>query len=274
MKFRTLITLSIVFSAQSLAMGVVTDPASYSYYVNQIKEAQRAYTQTTENFRKEFELATKDLKTAIETKDNIFQMKNSLEGNYRQAQRNLDNFSRLKERMNDDPLAFSEKVIKDRGHIKEFEIDVAGSVDSFFKNDFFIDESGKKRTDWVSLGQHKKAVKQKAFKKAIVDAETARAKIAIQLDDLEALTNSALSSKTAKESMDVSNAIFLKMLENDQEIIRLLASISHSIALDKYTGTPKDSMKELNKRKNKNNNTPSDKELYDATFNPLLKLNW
>lgn len=211
--------------APSLAFsfgGVVTDPGSYSYYATQIEQAIE-----------QLKVAEDQLKTATDTYESVTSIDERLSGNLQRAQRSLESISDLKESSIKDTrksIQYAKKALDDLASVSDYKEEVEGQIDDVFKDD---------TKGWVSVEAQKKASRQKAYKQAVIDAEVAQGKADLQLEHLEELASSANSSDTMKDAQDVTNAILLKMLENQSELIKLMGNISKNIALAKYDGSEK-----------------------------------
>jgi chromosome segregation ATPase len=229
MKFnlaKTLLISCCIFNANSAFSfgGVVTDPTSYTYYVKQLEEA-----------KKQLETAQESLDTITETKDGIFSIKSNVEGNLQRAQRSISRIKSLEDNIKDNPedaLNYASDALDDVSKIDKYRENVANNVEKQFGtlND--------KVSDWGDVKTQKEiqAAKQEAAKKAIINAEVAKGKIAQQLEDLSSLANDANSATSLKDASDVNNAILLKMNENLVEIIALISDISQNISLAYYNG--------------------------------------
>lgn len=228
---------SMVVAVNVAAIGgvgdVVSDPTSYTYYAKQLEEAQ-----------KQLQTAKEKLNTAIEAKDIAMETKSNLEGTYRRAQRAISNFQSMREQLENDPMRFAEQMIEDRR-------DVAGMMDSTAKKVSRVFDPAKNSmediqeltgqdadgndwsSDWVSVRGAQKKLAMDELKNAVVDAEKAEALSKVQLKDIEDLAKKANSAPTQKDATDITNALLLKMIEQNQQMIELLSNSSRSFALTK-----------------------------------------
>lgn len=215
-----------IFSGSAFGFGgVVTDPASYTYYVQQIEQAQQQYEQ-----------ATKHLNTAIETKENVFNVERQLKGNYSRAMRHIKNFESWREQIKNDPLQFAESTIKNRDAVTDYADNIERKLDSYYLGEDLFDEKGQKRSDWVNIERGKKEQQQLAYKRAVVQAELARGSIELNIEDLEQLASDVNATQSLKDSSDVNSSILIKLLEGVQQTNALLADISTTLAMTNYGG--------------------------------------
>lgn len=253
---------SMVVAVNVAAIGgvgdVVSDPTSYTYYAKQLEEAQ-----------KQLQTAKEKLNTAIEAKDIAMETKSNLEGTYRRAQRAISNFQSMREQLENDPMRFAEQMIEDRR-------DVAGMMDSTAKKVSSVFDPAKNSmediqeftgqdadgndwsSDWVSVRGAQKKLAMDELKNAVVDAEKAEALSKVQLKDIEDLAKKANSAPTQKDATDITNALLLKMIEQNQQMIELLSNSSRSFALTKLAengSSGKDPIKRIKERLNKEQTT-------------------
>jgi conjugal transfer/entry exclusion protein len=214
---------------------VVSDPTSYTYYAEQIKTAQEAYANAKEH-----------LQTALEAKDIADKTRSNLEGTYRRAQQALSDFKSMREQLENDPARFAVKMIEDRRDLSDVKNDTARKVQSVFDpvkssmddiNELAgNDASGNEwSSDWISVKAAQKKVVQEELQRAIVDAEVAESLTASQLKNIEDLASKANSAVTQKDATDVTNALLLQMIDQNQQLIKLVANISRNLAMTELT---------------------------------------
>ncbi|MUK91895.1 hypothetical protein GNP80_05525 [Aliivibrio fischeri] len=224
MKPSKFLAISFLFSSYAFSFGgVVTDPGSYTYYATQIETALKQLKQ-----------AEQQLKTAQDTYDSVTSIDKRLTGNLQRAQRSLSNFTDLKEVSIKDTrksLQYAKKALDEVANISDYKADIEKQIDDVFGES--------ERNDWVNIEAEKKASKQKALKQAIIDAETAQGKTELQLEHLTEFASAANSADTSKDAQDVTNALLLKMVENQGELITIMANISKNLALSEYDGEQK-----------------------------------
>ncbi|MEZ8481157.1 hypothetical protein AB9R81_23435 [Vibrio cyclitrophicus] len=221
------ITLSLIASIFYVGVvysfgGVVTDPGSYSYYATQIEQAIE-----------QVELAEDQIKQATKTYDKIVNVDKSITGNLQRADRSLKRISDLQNVSITDvrkSMQYAKKALDEVTDIPQYHTEIEGEIDKTFG------EENQSRGDWVNVEAEKRANKQKALKRAIVDSEVAQGKIKLQDEQLEDLALATNETDSLKDATDVTNAALLQMIEGQNEIINLLANISKNLALAEYNG--------------------------------------
>lgn len=233
MKLILLLSAFFLFSsASALGFGdIVSDPKSYSYYAQQLKETQEA-----------LDTAKTQLKTALETKDIARNTQKNLEGTYRRAQRAISDFKAMKEEMNKDSLAFAEKMIRDRRDVGEMRENTGKKVSKIFdpalrsvdeiKKSAGVDDNGKEWSPtWQGVKVAQKKIVRDELKKAVTNAEIVDALAANQLENIEDLAIKANSATSQKDATDVTNALLLQLIDQNQQMLKLVASISRNFAI-------------------------------------------
>lgn len=210
--------------------GVVTDPTSYTYYVQQIEQAME-------------QLKTMEKQVAETTKvyDQVTSVDKRLMGNLDRAQAQLQKIKDMQDWTISDArksLKYAKRALEEVGEIPEYREEVTDGIDSVFG------EKENKNNNWISVEAQKKAMRQKSLKQAIVDSEVAQEIIAVQLDELETLATATNATDTLKDSTDVTNTILLSLVDGQREVIQQLANISRNIALANYDGKDKENEKE------------------------------
>lgn len=202
--------------------GVVTDPGSYSYYGIQIEKAIE-----------QIKIAEEQVKQATKTYEQVSNVDKRITGNVQRAQRNLQRIKDLQDLSLKDArksLQFTKNALDEIAGIPEYKDDIEKNIDKTFG------EETKKNNDWINVEAEKRAVRQVALKQAVVDAEMAHGKIEIQTKQLEELAVATNQTNDLKDATDVTNTALLSMLEQQQEMIVLLANISRSLAMADYNG--------------------------------------
>lgn len=206
--------------------GVVTDPGSYSYYATQIEQALE-----------QVELAEEQVNQATKTYDKVTSLEKNITGNAQRAQRNLEKIKELQNISSRDlekSLKYAKKALEEIEDIPEYQKGITDGVDEIFSKD-------NKEGGWVNVEAEKRAARQQSFKKALVDSELAQGKIEIQYEHMEELAQATNSADSLKDSTDVTNTILLEMLDNQRDMITLLANVSQNISLAFFDGDSKQS---------------------------------
>jgi conjugal transfer/entry exclusion protein len=148
----------------------------------------------------------------------------------------------MREQLENDPARFAVKMIEDRRDLSEVKNDTTSRVQSVFnpvKNSMddinelagVDDEGNKWSSDWQSVKSAQKKMAREELSNAIVSAEIAENLTASQLKNIEDLASKANSAVTQKDATDVTNALLLQMIDQNQQLITLVANISRSFAM-------------------------------------------
>lgn len=225
MKKLKLLVLLYGVSFYSFSFGsVVTDPVSYSYYATQVETA----INELKNGEIQLETIQKSLDMAKDTYNSVSSIDSNLSGNLKRANKTISNLQKMDIKEFEETLQFAKKSLDEVENIGNYKSGVETEIDNVFV------ESDRK--DWVNVELEKKAAKQKAFKTAIIDAELAQGKATLQVKHLEELALATDSANTSKDAQDVTNSLLLTMIDNQRELITLMASVSKNIALSEYNG--------------------------------------
>lgn len=221
--YSILLLAALSISTEVFSFGsVVSDPGSYSYYGTQIEKAVR-----------QIEVAQQQYKQAIETYNETVNIGNQLTGNLQRAKRQYEKLKEMQEQAvasGKRTLQFTKEKLETLGDLPKLYLQIDASIEDSFG------EEQQDRNDWVSVEQEKRAKKQKAYKQAVIDSEVAKSKVNLQMKDLEDLTLATNTSSSLKDALDVNNSVLLQMVENQQELIMLLSTISKNIAMASYDG--------------------------------------
>lgn len=202
--------------------GVVTDPGSYSYYATQIEKAME-----------QLKVAEEQVKQATQTYNKVTNIDKNITGNLMRAQRNLERIRDMQVTSVKDirkSLQYAKKALGEVSSLPAYVEEVETNIDKTFGVD------PQSQNDWVNVKAQQRANKQKAYRQAIVDAEIAQGKIDIQNEQLEELALATNTSDSLKDATDITNAALLQVIENQQEMITLLANVSKNLSLAQYDG--------------------------------------
>lgn len=216
-----------VFSSTAFSFGgVVTDPGSYSYYALQIETAMKDLDATYEQVK----VGTDQLAVVTDTYDELQKVEGNLTGQYNRATKALNRFKDMED-LSDFQKAtqFANRTLKSLVDHESYVGDIEDNLEELFGND--LKDSG-----WINLSADKKAAKQASYKNAIISAELAKGKSNLQLERIKDYAGVVNSTANIKDSQDVSNTLLLEMLNNQRELIDLVASVSKNLALSQYDG--------------------------------------
>nr|AKN40551.1 hypothetical protein [Enterovibrio norvegicus] len=240
MKSLRLFKLGIICSSLSFnavaVMGVgdiVSDPVSYSYYAQEIEQAGQI-----------LKTAQEELKYALETKDLTLKTVKNLEGTLRRAQNTVKSIERFKDQLKRDPWTYAEEYIKDPDELDRDLTRLYSKADRTLNPtrdsyDQWLEQLGEEdaegipnlpaKPEWISSKQAKDRQAHRDISNALKKSVKADALISVQLDDLQYLSDLTNGAMSQKDATDVGNAIGLKMIENQTQIITLLSSINRSM---------------------------------------------
>ena len=228
-KFAALLLFVPTFTHSIGGLGdVVTDPTSYAYYANQLKQGVEM-----------LEFAEKKIQTAVDTYNKVTSLEENITGNFKRATKSLKKIKELQNLSSRDlkkSLKFAKKAIEEIEDIPEYKEDIGNNIDDVFGNE---EKKAPKTGGWVSVSQKRKQARQQSYKQALVDSELTAAKIEMQLEKMEELASATNETTSLKDSTDVTNTILLEMLENQREMIKHMSNTSRNLSMAYYNGLPK-----------------------------------
>lgn len=201
---------------------IVSDPASYSYYVEQIAVA-------TDNFEK----VKEQVETAKKTFDEAQKTRQSLEGAYNHAIGTIADLQRIQKEISENPAAmlkYANKFMEKEGSggwenaedaIKEIFIDPR-------KIDNQID-----RFKDINKKYH---VRQKNLEQAINEAEKIHASMPERYSAIEEMAKKIDNTENLKSSSDLGNNLLAEILRAITDLISLTAYIGEAQAIVNIEG--------------------------------------
>lgn len=219
------IIIALLAMTPSLALsfgGVVTDPQSYTYYVKQLEQGIE-----------QLEKVEEKIKIATDTYNKMVSLDENVSGNVQRAQGSLEKIKELQNISSKDldkSLRYAKKALEEIEDIPEYQEEIEDGVADVFGVE------AQEENGWVSVEAKKKRERQEAYRKALVNSELAQGKIALQYEKMEELAQATNSADSLKDSTDVTNTILLEMLDNQKEMITLLAGMTQSVSLAFYDG--------------------------------------
>lgn len=282
----TILLMSMTFNSIGAGM-VVSDPTAYAYFANQIKEAQKMYSENVDQFQKSYKNASDKLKTAIETQEHVNKVRSNIEGNLKHVVGLIEDIEKMGDMIEADKAMMSDMVLADIKDIKGYRENVKNNLEELFdiesyrgtNNETNWQGDDKSESDWITVASEQNIMRQEAVKATIIASSEAKAKMTKEIKDLKELSELANNSLTIKDTTDVANTLFVKMIQNQQETIKLLANISNSIAMMNYTGTSKHKKKsikeiesELKGENEKAKNTDAAKQAHQRLYSPFSSL--
>lgn len=190
---------------------VVSDPTSYSYYVEQIKQAAEA------------------LKTAKQTVDEVKAVHNQVTGVYNRARGMVNDMKGAAE-----AARSAEGVLTRTGKVQGMGV----GEDGFIDIDKVINGTyGDSRTRGGLAGADARhQVQQQALKTVINDSEKLLQGIGDRLDRVKDLASQIDSTANIKDSMDLNNRIAVEILKTLIDLLGVAAKANQAEALFNYSG--------------------------------------
>ncbi|WP_319466207.1 type IV secretion system protein [uncultured Pseudodesulfovibrio sp.] len=219
-------TLSL--SATPARAMTVSDPTSYTYYAEQLKQMTQQIETLSENVTQ--------VKNVLSMTQEV---RDQMQGVYGMAKGVLEDFENVSKRLKDEPMSILEYLQKylpkdqqDQFTAPDGAADINKALDEIFKDprtkDFYIfDEEPKRR-----------AVRQEALRNAITEAEAAIEQIDPRLKTIESLAKQIDSkeNENLKSSQDLTSSILVEMLTALREIQTLLSRYTTASMMLQYTG--------------------------------------
>ncbi len=198
---------------------VVSDPTSYSYYVEQIKQAAEA------------------LKTAKQTVDEVKAVHNQVTGVYNRARGMVNDMKGAAE-----AARGAEGVLTRIGKGQGQTVGDDGFIDiDKVINGTFGDPRSRRGMEGADA-RHQ--VQQQALKTVINDSEKLLQGIGDRLDRVKDLASQIDSTANIKDSMDLSNRIAVEILKTLIDLLGVAAKANQAQALFNYSGVTDTTQKE------------------------------
>lgn len=236
--------------SQARAVGdVVTDPKSYGYYVQQLKEMGK---QTQE--------AIKQVQTLGGIRTTVEDTQRAVTGTYNRGMGLINDVERLKKRVGSDPSTLDGNFRKWSGIVGSAS-SMAGRVESTadraaghyydareILDDNFEDprtrkKSGGTRTPNFSADRQYQ-IGQSSLKDAVAAAEGTLQELPKRVSTLSGLAEQIDGTKNLKDAADLQNRFLAEILQTLHELVSITARLGEAQALQSYTGVNDDAMTE------------------------------
>jgi conjugal transfer/entry exclusion protein len=249
----------MVLTTAAQAGMVVTDPTSYSYYVEQLKKQAEL-----------IESATKQVETMGGVLDTANSIESKLMGHYNRATGIVNRITKLQKvlnRDNDGNLFATLKQIGDAGRAtggvlrgSADELNATGKdYGSLTGNDLFVDTQ--KVLDWNfgdprdksdPMAQYRNAdskyqSQQGALKGVIANSEALLGGVKDRIDGLKDLAQQANSTANMKDAQDMTNAILIEILKTLTDFLAIAAQANQANALLNFSGATDQTMADRQK---------------------------
>jgi len=221
-----LVVLSFVTPSNSFALfgvgDIVSDPGSYSYYVEQIKVA-------TENFEK----VKEQLETAQKALDEVQKTRQSLEGAYNHATGTIEDLQRIQKEISENPAAmlkYANKFMEKEGS-GEWE-----NAEDIIKEIFIDPRKIDNQIDRFKDINKKYHLRQKNLEQAINEAEKVHASMPERYAAIEEMAKKIDSTENLKSSSDLGNQLLAEILKAINDLVSLTAYIGEAQAMVNFKG--------------------------------------
>lgn len=225
-----IITLLLLCNTSSALAGMpVTDPTSYTYYVEILKKDLEKIENQIENIE--------EVKKVYEESQKIYE---SMNGVYTKVKDYYDKYQKIRERIagtissaQDFVETYTDKAENMEAYLNDNGfIDVKKVMDDVFKDVRNPANSTNIFEEWPK----RRAMIQMATKKAVVEAEEIAQALPGEMERLKELMDQIEQSKDIKESQDLSNHFLGEVLGVMQEQKALLAKYIAAEELRNYKG--------------------------------------
>jgi len=209
----------LFYNAQLFAF-TVTDPVSYTYYVQQIKK-----------FTAQIDEAKKQVASLDVLKSTVASMNKTLKGNYNNAVGVVKSLKSLKTSVTDMAGGLKHDLEKAKKLGKDFNgyTSALALLDRNFGDPRLKDN----RYAGKNLIYN---VRQNALKNAIANAERVMQLMPERLEVIEQLAGKIDRTVNLKDSNDLQNRILVEMLKSNYELLILMSQLVGSELLMKYSG--------------------------------------
>jgi len=222
-----------LFSLPAFAGWPVTDPISYTYYVQQLKQMTNTYRTGVEQLSKMKEL-----------NNQVNSMESQLKGTYNQASGFLKELKRAKEVTEGVPATMAStakafardaKNLKEKG--KNPFADARASLDALF-----YDPRNKAARDKTDHDRQFYA-RQSAVRDSIVTADGILKQMPDNFEHIDALARRIDGTSNVKEAQDLTNRLLVELLKTVTQLLIVDARLTHASGLLNYQGVSEEATK-------------------------------
>lgn len=240
----------LIVPSQALALGdIVSDPTSYSYYVQQIKEMGKATQE-----------AIKTVQTLGGIRTSVEETQRSITGTYNRGMGLITDVERLKKRVGSDPSTLDGNFRKWSGVVGSaanmagragstadgaagLYYDARGVLDDNFEDPRARKKTGSSRTPNYSADRQYQ-IGQSSLKDAVAAAEGTLQALPGRVSTLSDLAAQIDGTKNLKDAADLQNRFLAEILQTLHELVTITARLGEAQALQSYTGVNDDAMTE------------------------------
>lgn len=210
---------------------VVTDPGSYTYYVEQIKVAT-----------KELENLESQLKTAKSALDETKKMRSLLEGTYNHAKGTVNDLKDLQEELKTDRsklLEYATKWLSEEVQSGEKWIDPEDIIGKIFVDP----RKTKDQNERVKDLNNKYHARHKTLEQAIVRAEQTYQEMPERYKKIEQIAVKIDTTEGTKEALDLNNQLLAEILKAINDLVALTSYIGEAEVMALYEGADDETKK-------------------------------
>lgn len=232
------ISVISLFCAPAFAGWPVTDPISYTYYVQQLKQMVNTYKTSVEQLSK-----------AKELNGQVRSMESQLKGVYNQASGFANELKRAKELTEGVPATMANtarEFARNAESLKDtvenpFE-DARLSLDALFTDPRIKGVSDKTDHD------RRYYARQSAVRDSIVTADGLLKQMPDNFAHIDELARRIDGTSNVKESQDLTNRLLVEVLKTLTQLLIVDARLTHASGLMNYQGVSEDATKERLKK--------------------------
>lgn len=244
---RLLLLVAVSFPLHVVNAGMaVTDPTSYTYYMQQLKEAQNQLSKLSEQ-----------ITLAEETKKQVTDMAADVTGVYNRAKGIKDDLDRVKGIAKNPRRVFSDA---------ERILDLAENPEQVFKevdmnlDNIFVDLSDPDINPWMVQRKKQNEV-QKIFKDAMRNSEIELASMPARMEAIEKLAAQIDSTENIKDSQDLTNRLITELIIGQERMITILSQLAQAEVAAQFMGYDEEVADEFRERSSAKNESGPTTEL-------------
>lgn len=220
-----MVSMVVAYSGQVYSF-TVTDPGSYTYYVEQIAEAKKTYDSIQEGIETSQEILT-------ETAN----MKNNLQGSYNSTMGSIDDAKNIKKRLKDKSSSVTQgykNASKGNGSTGGTKFK---SMDEYL-NKVFKDPKYASKPN-PAVANLRINTRQRAYKNTILISEAIMEGQSERLKNLDKLARKIDRTENVKEATDLTNRMLVEIIRLNIEMLAVQVSLAEAYGLSNFSGIEK-----------------------------------
>lgn len=218
---------------------VVTDPGSYTYYVEQIKVATKKYKKIEEH-----------AKTAKSVLDETKKLRGLLEGTFDHAIDTIDDLKDLQKEITEKPtelLKYAKNFLNKELKPGEDWINPEDIIGEIFVDPRKVED----HVERIKQLTRKFHLRQKILEQAILKAEEIHASMPKQYAKIEKIAKKSNEAGSTKEAMDINNQLLAEILKALTDLISLTGYIGKAQTMANFKGVDDSELKVVEENLNK-----------------------